>query len=390
MSLATLAVLSSFALAPAGVPANAARMPAGVSQAALLELSAFGEVIFLPRRNRNPFSALIFTQSQQSCAAVKHKMLDVAGYPKLWDHIEGETLIREKTATRTRYALHLDLPLAPDLEGLVEDAGPRAVTFHDVETGGSFAWNLHDAGSKCHMQYRLYQPPGKESPFVTLLRKMEDGVGDSAELSAALATARGYASKTSSKTPENLSTRARQALETLAGKGIALRVIRKPDGNVIIVGKRRVALSTDVVLSKIRNRRSAARRADFLADVEEDGEAREWKVRYFNGRVNFLTKALEAGNVASDEGMTVREQVVGGDIDEGHWLWRVRQVPGGSDVELTVDLDVTKGSYVLSSLTSHDTTIRDAARFQIVFAFLGDHLGGRALPVHMTQVAAAK
>lgn len=353
-----------------------------------MELTQFGEVVFLPERNRDPFSAVIFTHDNVQCSAVKHKMLDVAGYPKLWKHIEGETIIRKRTAKRTRYALELDLPLAPDLEGLVEDAGRNKVVFHDVETGGSFHWALRDVGPKCHMRYTLYQPPGKESPFVTLLRRMEDGVSDAAEVSAALATARGYASNTSRRTPSLISDRAQHTMEVLAGRGIALRVLRNPNGNVAILGKRRVALSPEKVLQQIRNRYQAARNADFLDDVVAEDGGHEWAIRYFKGSVDFITHAKEAGASDAPGGITLRESVTDGDIETGSWTWRVRKVDGGTDVELLVDLDVTKGSYILSSLTRHDTTIRDAARFQMVLSFLSDHIGGKPLPVVNDRVAA--
>lgn len=386
---ASAALFVSTLLALSGAaPKDAVRVPAGVNTTAMMELTQFGEVVFLPERNRNPFSAVIFTHGNAQCSSMKGKMLNVAGYPKLWDHIEGETIIRKKTAKTTRYALQLDLPLAPDLEGLVEDAGRNRVVFHDVETGGSFHWSLRDVGPKCHMRYTLYQPPGKESPFVTLLRKMEDGVGDAAEVSAALATARGYASNTSRRAPHQISDRAQHTMEVLAGKGIALRVLRNPNGNVAIMGKRRVALSPANVLQKIRNRHQAARNADFLDDVEAEDGGHEWAIRYFKGSVDFVTHTQENGAADAPGGITIREAVKSGDIENGSWTWRVREVDGGTDIELLVDLDVTKGSYVLSSLTRHDTTIRDAARFQMVLSFLGDHIGGRPLPAANDRVAA--
>ncbi|MCP4503332.1 MAG: hypothetical protein GY822_25635 [Deltaproteobacteria bacterium] len=376
LSFALPLLLSLQAVTPAQALADA-KLPASVSKEEAMELSKSGEVLFLPRRTSSPFAALVLTRTSKKCSSVHQVMLDVEHYPKHWDHIDEDVTIKYRTKTRTRYTLHLDLPLAPSLEGLIENLGPQQVRFHDIETGGFSTFNLRNHSKGCLLNYQLYQPPGKESGFVGLLRKIEDGVGDSAELAAALATIRGYAPRRSTFEPP--SQKALDVMGRLANTGVVLLVQHKKSGKVKIIGRRRIAQPTDVVLSRIQDRKRYATNADFLNDVDEKGAKTDWHVAYFNGRVNFQTLAQKHGQLLSQKGLRIREKVSGGDLDKGTWEWTVRKVPGGTDVQLVMDVDLTEGSFVLRTLSSHDATIREAARMQMVLTLLVDHLGGDVL-----------
>jgi|GEM_PF-2348272 len=386
LSVALPLLLSLSAASPAQQARAKAQLPSTVTPADALHLAKSGEVLFLPRRRHSPkssqpFAALVLTRAEHGCDQVRRDMLEVERYPEHWPQIDRDVTIHYRTKTRTRYALHLNLPLAPDLEGLVEDLGPRRVRFHDVDSAGFFTFDLVEqrrrARKQCLLNYQLYQPSGKESGFVTMLRKMEAGVGDSAEFAATLGTVRGYAPRRSKE--RALDGRALDILGRLGSFGTAMVVQHKADGTVRIIGRRVVDKSAPDVLARIRDRQLYASSADFLKKVKVKGPQGEWQVRYFNGSVDFDTVQTVSGEAGQPQGQRVVEEVTGGDLDKGQLTWQLHEVQGGTDVQLTVDLDLTEGSLVLRTISRHDATIREAARMQMVLTLLTDHVGGAPL-----------
>ena len=130
-----------------------ARVPADVPLAGIMELTRQGEVALLPKHGQQPFNALIFTRSSGTCDAVARKMMDVAGWTKIWSLKEMEVL--EQTPTRVSYQMQPDMILAPRIPGLIERPRPDTVIFNDVETGAQFIWTLEDTQGSCAMRYSM-------------------------------------------------------------------------------------------------------------------------------------------------------------------------------------------------------------------------------------------
>lgn len=380
----TLPLLLSLATAPG------TNVPRGVSAEGLMELTQKGELILLPRHSTSPFHALIVTRSSQRCSSLEEAMLSVERYPERWSSIK-EVRVQTRTPTRVEYEFDMDFVFSPTIKGKVERPRAGTVVFHDIDTGGRFTWSLEDVRGDCHVVYRLYQPQGKSSGFVSLITAVESGAGDSGELAGAIASARGYMKpELEVKHAVPLSVSGRDAWDRLAAEGTVLRVERQPGKPTVVVSRRRTNRPATEVLWSIRDRRRYAQKIDIVRKVKDRGAHVDWTFGYFGGRVSVTTAIQETGSVASADGVQIRERVTGGDLDVGEWRWRVREVPGGTEVELTIDLDISAGSLVLRSLAAQDPMIRDAGSLQLALSMMGSLVGGKLLPIREGPPVAVK
>ena len=107
------------------------------------------------------------------------------------------------------------------------------------------------------------------------------------------------------------------------------------------------------------------------------GRTAEYLLGGFGGRVHVHTTVTEE---ADEHLLLVREEVTEGDLENGGWTWRARSVPGGTDVELTWNLDPVPGSRVLSTFASSDPVAHESLVLYWALSFFGDVVGGRLLP----------
>ncbi len=374
-------------------------VPDGLPVDGVLELTAAGEIFLLAEHNSDHFRALLLTQAPERCSAIEAAMMDVQSYPKRWKQME-EVVATPDGPNRVRYSYELDMMFSPRLKGIVEHTKPGMVRYVSDEIDSDFTWLFDDrpAGKaeRCHMVHRMVQPKGTRSDFVRLIEKLEGGCGDAAELAGALAASRGWAvpSQPRRTTPSLAAT---SAWEQLSGAGTAIHLINRPGNKRMLVrAGRRVKASPDAVLERIRDRTRYPRGftrgdtgVDFLDDVEIEGRETEWEVEYFGGDVTFRTAAREQGSVHQRGGLRVTERVVAGDLKSGYWTWTVRRVPGGSQVDLEIDIDVTEGSMVLRTLARQDPLIRRTNALQLALEYMRVVVAFKNQPTSPARIADA-
>jgi hypothetical protein len=368
-----------------------ARVPADVPLAGIMELARQGEIALLPQHNKQPFNALVLTRSSGSCDAdaVAHAMMDVGSWHKRWNI--KEAVIVERTPatgepTSVLYELQLNMMLAPRIPGLIQRPKPDTVVFNDVETGAQFIWTLEDVDGGCSMRYSsmrysLLETPGKASGWVAAVKTLEASAVDAANFAAALSSARGFAR---SEAAANLGAGGEGAFAALAAHGTAFRVVHTKQsaaGKALprIVARRVIDRPINDVLWSLRDKKRWPDKIDVLSSVTDKGTAAEYTVAAFGGRVSFETAVVEKGDANTADGLTLTETITDGDGDlsKGSWFWRVRPAPGGTDVELTWDLDLTAGSAIMRTLAKTDPVARESLAIHMVLSFMGDVVSGR-------------
>jgi hypothetical protein len=145
------------------------------------------------------------------------------------------------------------------------------------------------------------------------------------------------------------------------------------------IARRRVPVSPAGILSRIKDKPAYAAQIDVVSAVQAKGDSTTWHLSSFGGKVAFRTRADV--HRTPNGGIVVDEVVTGGDIDTGRWTWTLTPVPGGTAVELSVDLDVTRGSRVLTTLANQDQLIRDSTGLQLVYEYMRMVAPEKALPV---------
>lgn len=379
-------------LVAAGAAAAPSTLPSNVSLAGLLELSREGEVLFLPRLQASPFEAVIGTSSPKSCAEHEAALMDVDGYPRLWKDIK-EVRVQKRAPKRIEYEFDIDLVFSPTIKGVVEHPSAGVVTFNDVETSGRFTYELRSVAGGCHILYHLYQPAGQKSGFVKLITTVEKGAADTGELIGALASLRGVASSPTGQKAAlaSSSESAERAWDQLAGAGTVLRLSPRPgDAAVVLTTKRRVSKNSDAVLWAIRDRKRYAKELDTVKKVKDRGRSVSWTFGYFGGRVKFDTAVTEEGDVAAPGGLVITERITSGDVDKGFWRWRVREVAGGTEVELHMDMDLTPGSLIMRNFVAKEPIIALGLPTQLALTMMGELIGGAPLPLARKDANVAK
>jgi hypothetical protein len=358
-------------------------LPVNEHDVGLQELLDDGEVVLVKEQAASSFRGLMLTRTQEPCRSLETRMMDVRGYPSIWKKIKKVEVI-EQTEREVHYAVYVDVFLSPRLEARIKNPEQGKVVYYNDVTPSIFTWNLEPRDENCMLFYEMYHPDGVRSDFVSLVNKLEPSINDAGEVAAALVSARGYA------TPEKkgqrvLRPRAAATFDELSGAGTALRVIRRDKNVPIYVARRRVPVTLDVALARVRTKPAYATHIDVVSAVESKDKETTWHLSSFGGRVKFQTRfeerRLENGSVV------VEESVIGGDIKSGQWTWTLTPVPGGTAIELSVDLDVTRGSRVLTTLANQDQLIRDSTGLQLVYEFMRLAAPEKALPLSDAVVA---
>lgn len=378
MPLPWLFALTLFSAATNG-DAEGGPWPAGVTAAGLAELTSAGELLFLPQHNTSPFVALISSRSARDCGLLEVELMNVEGYPHIWNSVKHVRVL-SASARRVEYEFEVDLVLAPTIRGVVELPRRGQVVFHDVETDGRFTYYLRPVNDGCQVTYRLYQPEGRQSGFVRLITAIESRATDSSELIGGLASLRGVVRmKPLSSSGGIEATKGELTFEELAAHGTVVQTIYGPGSRLKLRSKRRVARAPSEVLAAIRDRGGYDDRG-IMKGAEPHDSGGSYVVSYFGGRVAIRTKAEESGSLEDAGEVAVLERVVGGDVDDGEWRWRIRQVEGGTEAELLLDVDLPRGSVVMRNLLKQDPAIRYAVPVQLTLMMMAELVGGPTLP----------
>lgn len=378
MPLPWLLALTLFGAATNG-EAKGGPWPTGVTAAGLAELTAAGEVLFLPQHNTSPFVGLITSRSGRPCSHLEGELMNVEGYPRIWNSVKHVRVL-SASAHRVEYEFDVDLVLSPTIKGVVELPHRGQVVFHDVETDGRFTYFLRPVHDGCQVSYRLYQPEGRQSGFVRLITAIESRATDSSELIGGLASLRGVVRvKSPASTSGVEAAQGERAFEVLAAHGTVVQTIYDAGSPLKLRSKRRVARAASEVLAAIRDRGSYDDRGIMkAAAVHERGGS--YVVSYFGGRVAIETKAEESGSLDHAGGVVITERLVSGDVDEGYWQWRIRSVEGGTEAELLLDVDLPRGSVVMRNLLKQDPAIGYAVPMQLTMMMMAELVGGDPLP----------
>lgn len=371
---ALLIPLLSLSTPAAPGPARA-RVPADVPMSGILELTRQGEVALLPAHNKQPFNALVVTKSKDPCATVAHDMMDIESWPKRWNI--KDAVVLERTPTRVKYEIQLDIAIAPRIPGVIEHPDASRVIFNDIQTGAQFIWTLEDVEGGCAMRYSLLETPGKASGWVAVVKALEASAVDAANFAAALSSSRGFARPEAQR--GQLTASGESAFASLAAHGTALRLVRATGKFPVVVARRVVQRPVDEIAWAIRDKRRYTDKIDVIDEVEDRGRTAGYEVGAFGGNVDFTTSVVETGDLHTPEGLTITETVVGGDIDRGTWVWQVRPVPGGTDVQLTWDVDIAEGSALMRTLARTDPVARESLAIHMALALVGELVGGKPM-----------
>jgi hypothetical protein len=307
---------------------------------------------------------------------VRRTMLAVEEYPKRFNVKEVRVL--ERTPASVRYELELGVAFAPTVPGYIESPSEGRVVFHDQNTGADFIWTLDGVENGCNMRYSLLETPGKASGWVSVVRTLNESMVDAANFAAAIGSARGYTKP--EKKGAQMSAAGETAFFQLAGHGTAVRFLRSQGGEVpAVVARRVVARSVDEVLWSIRDKKRWKDNIDVFTKIVDKGRSATYTVGAFGGRVTWTTEISESGDPNTAEGLLITEKVVSGDLSKGSWQWRIRAVPGGSDVELLWDVDIPKGSSIMITIAETDPSARESMTIHMALAFAGKIIGGKPL-----------
>ena len=371
-----IAHLLFLAVAPVAAP--------DVSARGLVELTSDGEVLFLPRHQRQPFDAWLYTHSQESCSAIAEGMIDVENYPKRFPNVESVTATRDNGTVT--YAMELTVTLSPTIRGSVTRTGPRTLRYNDAETKAYSVYELDDdADGTCAVRYKIVEEAGKSSGWVSIMKSLEGTAGDAGNYAAALSSARGFAKPEQRKRIER-SRAADDALAVLAGRGTVITIDRRGPKPTYTL-RRRVTSSFSDVAWSIRNKKGYAEKTPVVKKSVDGGKTASYTIGGFGGRVSFKTAVTDV--IDASGALTVNEAVTGGDINsgDGGWRWRVVPVEGGVDVELAFKADFVAGSRILSTMAESDPIARESFMLHVALAFMSDLVGGKSLPVSAPTIA---
>lgn len=368
--------------APLALVLALAASPSPITSRGLVELADTGEVLLLPRQNRQPFDAWLFSRSARPCAEVEANMLDVDNWVKHFDNLKSSKA-SSRTADSVSYELELTVVLGPTIYGKITKVSPGVLRFNDPTTKAYSIYHLEDAGDgTCLMRYRIVEEAGKSSGWVAIMKGLEGRAGDAGNYAAALSSARGFAKPENAKRVTGSAAEA--ARVALAGQGTMIEIDRSKKHPTYTL-RRRVRTKFSDVAWSVRNKQTYSERCVVVKRSEDRGRSAEYTVGAFGGRVSFttaVTEREEAGGV-----IVIEEVATGGDLKKGGWRWRLAPVDGGADVELVFDADLVSGSRVMSAMADTDPIARESFMLHIALQFMADLVGGETLPATEPTIA---
>lgn len=370
--------------APLALALALAATPSPITSRGLVELADNGEVLLLPRHNRQPFDAWLFSRSADSCADVEANMFDVDSWSKRFDNIKASKA-SSRTAESVSYELELTVVLSPTIYGRITKVSPGVLRFNDVETKAYSVYQLESADDgTCLVRYRIVEERGKSSGWVAIMKSLEARAGDAGNYAAALSSARGFAKPEKARRVKGSAAEA--ARVALAGQGTMIEIDRSKTHPTYTL-RRRVRTPFSDVAWAIRNKKGYSERCVVVKASEDRGQTARYTIGGFGGRVSFMTDATEheeAGGV-----LVIQEVAVGGDLKAGTggWRWRLAPLEGGVDVELQFDVDLISGSRVMSAMADTDPIARESFMLHVALQFMADLVGGESLPATEPTIA---
>jgi hypothetical protein len=361
-----------------------AAAPSPLSSQGLMELTDNGEVLLLPRHQRQPFDGWVFTRSAESCDVVEAAMLDVDSWVKRFDNLKSSKATA-RTADTVDYQLELTVILGPTIYGHITRVSPGVLRFNDVETKAYSVYNLEAADDgTCLVRYRIVEERGKSSGWVSIMKGLEATAGDAGNFAAAISSARGFAKP--EKVRKVRGSAAEGARVSLAGQGTLVEIDRSGKWPAYSL-RRRVAMPFSDVSWAVRNKKGYADKTPVVKSAEDRGATVKYTFGGFGGRVSFSTSVTER----TEEGgvLVVEETVAGGDIGPGTggWRWRLGPVDGGVDVELVFSADIVAGSRVMRTMAATDPIARESFMLYTALAMMADIVGGTVLPTSAPTIA---
>jgi hypothetical protein len=356
----------------------------GPSTRGLVELTAQGEVLFLPRHHVQPFDAWLYSRSAASCAEVERAMLDVENWPRSFDNIESARATR--VGDTVTYELELTVAFSPTIHGAITRVAPGRLRFNDASTKAYSEYQLEDlTDGSCLFRYRIVEERGRSSGWVAVLKGLEKTSGDAGNFAAAVSSSRGFGRPERARRVA-AGRAASETLGNLAGRGTVVTIDRSGARPVYVV-RRRVDAKFDEVAWALRNKKDWPDRTAVVKRASDRGRTAEYTVAGFGGRVSFTTTVadeVDAGGV-----LTLAESASGGDLaaSDGGWRWRVAPVEGGVDVELRFACDIVAGSTVMSTVAATDPIARESFMLHVALSLMGDLVPGRPLPLPAPVVA---
>ena len=352
------------------------------SPRAINELASDGEVLLLPRHNRQPFEGWLFTRSTDTCDVIEARMLDVPNWPKYFSNID------EAKATRVgdviTYELDLKVALAPAIPGRIRRISARELRFEDGETKAYSVYHLEDAGSGCLVRYQIVEERGKSSGWVAVIKNLEASSGDAGNFAAGISSARGFA-KGEKGPPTARSGASQEARQLLSGQGTMVEINRRGPRATYTLRRRVTAPFSDVAWA-IRNKKGYAEKTSVVKSSEDHGTSADYTIGGFGGRVSFTNSVKET---TTNGVLVIEERPSGGDLGPGNglWRWTLSPVEGGVDVELFFSADIIAGSRLMSMMARQDPIARESFMLHVAMAFMGDIIGGNSLSASVMHIA---
>lgn len=368
-------------LAAAGAP--------DVSARGLAELTNNGEVLLLPRHHREAFDGWLFTHSTETCDAIEKGMLEVEKWPERFSNVASVKPERGGTAANpsVSYEMELNVTFSPTIYGRITRVAPRVMRFNDGVTKAYSVFTLADADDgSCALAYRIVEDPTQSSGWVAVMEGLEATAGDAGNYAAGISTTRGYARP---ETRKKL-TRGRagdDALATLAGRGTVVIVDRRTAKLPTYTLRRRVDAAFSDVAWAIRNKKGYPEKSGAMKKAVDGGKKATYTIGGFGGRVGVET---DVKDTVDDNGvLVVDEAVSGGDLaaGAGGWRWTVIPVDGGVDVELVMNVDLVKGSRLLTTMSDADPIARESFMLHIALSLMGDLIPGKPLASRPQTIA---
>lgn len=355
-----------------------------LSNQGLAELTDNGEVLLLPRHQRQPFDGWIFTRSSESCVAIEAGMLDVDSWVKRFDNLKSSKATA-RSADSVGYKLELTVVLGPTIFGRITRVSPGVLRFNDIETKAYSVYDLEAAeDGTCLVRYRIVEEQGKSSGWVSIMKGLEATAGDAGNFAAGISSARGFAKPEKARSVRGSAAEATRV--SLAGQGTLVEIDRSGKWPSYSL-RRRVALPFAEVSWAVRNKKGYPDRTSVVKSAADHGSTAQYTFGGFGGRVSFSTTVnehAEPGGV-----LVVEETVAGGDIGPGTggWRWRLGPVDGGVDVELQFSADIVAGSRVMRTMAATDPIARESFMLYAALAMMADIVGGPVLPVSAPNIA---
>jgi len=301
--------------------ASAVAAGSPLSSRGLAELTDTGEILLLPKHQRQPFDGWLFSRTSKTCEAIETAMLDVDSWASHFDNMKSSKA-KERTETTVVYELELKVMLAPTIYGKITKVSPGVIRFNDLETKAYSVYSLESADDGgCLIRYRIVEEKGKSSGWVSIMKGLEASAGDAGNYAAALSSARGFAKPETAKRVTTTGA-AEAARVSLAGQGTMVEIDRSEKRPKYTL-RRRVQTPFNDVSWSVRHKKGYADKTPVVKKADERGASSSYTIGGFGGRVSFTTHVTER----SEEGgvLIVDERVTGGDIsaEHGGWRWRI-------------------------------------------------------------------